>query len=252
MYCPILVLCVVLLTMSGVGALAQGTPPDITTPPVVYAFGISATTMPTVGCPGNAALLVQTKATDVNGVPEVDMEFKRPGDVAWAEIPMELKADGYWRAWIPKAAFVVTGIWQIRVEAYDGYGNSTIAGPKSLTVAMCVVDTTLPTVNGVSDTPDPIYAMWCKATTKPKTTLIQANVWDASGIDRVQVRYLTPGAGTWTITPMTRYIGNTYRATIGPFSSIGLMPYRIYAWDKFGNRRIWEMGTVLIQPCNPI
>jgi len=235
--------------MSGIGALAQGTPPDTTTPPVVYAFGISATTMPALGCPGNAALMVQTKASDPNGVPEVDMEYKRPGDLVWTKVPMELKADGYWRVWIPRTAFIIPGIWKIRVKAYDGFGNETIAGPKNLTVVMCVVDTTPPTVNGVSDTPDPIYAMWCPGTTTPKTVTIQANVWDQSGIDRVQIKYRTPGAIVWTTSPMSRFVGNTYRATIGPFSSVGNMPYRIYAWDKFGNRQIWTGGTVEIQDC---
>jgi hypothetical protein len=136
----ILAACVVLFTLLGVSTFAAG--PD-TTPPVVWGFGLSATANKTVPCVGNVAIQVQAKASDLNGIPYVMAQYKRPGDLTWRSYNMTLKPDGYWRYYIPKSAFTITyvGTWQVRVIAYDTFNNSTKSGIKTISVSTCAPPT---------------------------------------------------------------------------------------------------------------
>ncbi len=132
----ILAVCIVLFTLLGINTYAAG--PD-TTPPQLWAVGMSTQAVETVACLGSTSVMVQAKAWDLNGIPYVQTQFKRPGDLTWRTRNMALKGDGYWRYWIPRTAFGVeyVGTWQVRVVAYDTFGNATKSGVKTLQVTTC-------------------------------------------------------------------------------------------------------------------
>jgi hypothetical protein len=131
--------CIALFLLAGTSTLAAG--PD-STPPTVWGFGIAKTTVATVGCLGNSSVMVQAKAWDLNGVARAYIQYKEPLSLSWKNIPMQLKADGYWRGYIPKSYFVIenVGTWAVRVAAYDTFNNVTKTGPKSFMVTTCPTD----------------------------------------------------------------------------------------------------------------
>jgi len=135
----VMMACVVLFLLAGTSTFAAG--PD-STPPTVWGFGMSKTTVATEGCVGNSSVMVQAKAWDLNGVARAYIQFKDPLSVNWEKIPMQLKADGYWRGYIPKDyfEFEYVGTWVVRVAAYDTFNNVTKTGTKSLMVTTCPHD----------------------------------------------------------------------------------------------------------------
>ena len=238
----ILAICVVLFSMMGVAALAQTY--DVT-PPMVWGLGVTPTTDAMKGCPGNVAVMVQVKAADTGGVEDVMAEVKAPGAVwtAAADFTMELEEDGFWRVWIPKTFFATAGTWQIRAEASDWANNETHSGAKTLTVTSC--DRTPPSVSDPTESADPIVASWC---TGVKTETIQAIVKDASGVKKVNLWYMVPGGSLWQVVPMSRYLSDSYRATIGPFAD-GTLAYYVKAIDIFNHSTTTGIDTVTVKDC---
>jgi len=243
----ILVVCLVLFALSGSAVLAVGKVVDVT-PPSVWGLGISPTTDPMKGCPGNASVMVQVKAADAGGVAEVQAELKAPGAASWAghaEFDMTLQADGYWRVYIPRTFFATPGTWWIRAEAEDWFSNTTRSGAKALTVTSC--DRTKPSISDPTESADPIIASWCPGV---KTVTIQAIVTDASGVKKVDLWYMVPGGSLWQTVPMSRYIGDAYRATIGPFAA-GTLQYYVKALDVFNHSARSETDDVTVEDCVP-
>jgi len=238
----IAVVCIVLFTLSGVSAFAKGGVPDVT-PPVVYAVGISPTTDPMKGCPGNAPVMVQGKVTDLGGVNYVKATTKSPLG-AVADWPMSLAPDGYWRAWIPKAIFTLKGTWYIRVQAYDYNNNTTQSGWKALIITDC--DRTAPTVGEPTWTPNEIVGKNCAG---PRTALVQTTAWDASGIKKVELHYLAPGAVNWSIINMSRYSNNGYQATIGNFVN-GQVEIFVKAFDPYNHVSSSQHYFITVQKCD--
>jgi hypothetical protein len=89
-------------------------------------------------------------------------------------------------------------------------------------------DTTGPTINGVSDGPDPIFT----SGTAPDTSQVSASASDPSGVANMTVYYRLGGGGfsVWTSVK-----GGSVSTTFGPFGSIGTYEYRIMATDTLGN-----------------
>jgi hypothetical protein len=223
----IVVLCVVLFTLSGLTAFA-GTP-DVT-PPVVYAVGVSPTTDPMKGCTGNVPVKVQAKATDLGGVEMLQATLKAPDGSIAGTWNMALAADGYWKVWIPKTAFAVqSGMWYVRVKAWDYFKNATTSGWKAITVTAC--DKTAPTISDLTWTPNEIVPSDCDGI---KSVLVQANVWDASGIKKVELWYQAPTATGWAVVNMAHYSNLGYQASIGNFPA-GILTFYVKAFDPFNH-----------------
>ena len=237
------VVCIVLFTLSGLTALAVGDTPDVT-PPVVYAVGISPTSDPMKGCPNNAPVKVQAKATDLGGVDYVQAVVKAPSGATavWA---MSLMPDGFWRIWIPKNHFAKTGVWSIRVEATDYFNNTTKSGWKTLTITGC--DRTPPTVEDIAWNTD-VYASWCK--NEQHYVTVTADVWDASGIKKVELWYIWPGAPEWSVTLMSHYSNLGWMGTFGNFPN-GSAWFDIVAFDPYNHTTTTTDTEVVIQDCLP-
>jgi len=213
---------------------------------MVWGLGFSPTTDPMKGCPGNVNVMVQVKASDLGGVAEAQAELRAPGAPSWAghaDFAMMLQADGFWRVWIPRTFFATAGTWWIRAKAEDWFGNATRTGPKALTVTSC--DRTPPAITNVTESADPIVASWCAGV---KTVTIQATVTDASGVKKVNLWYMVPGGTLWQTVPMSRYIGDAYRATIGPFAD-GTLQYYVKALDVFNHSAKSATGDVTVNDC---
>ncbi len=133
----ILIACAALFVLAGANTFAAG--PD-STPPTVWGFGMSHSSVAVIGCPDSAAVMVQAKAWDLNGVQRMVIQWKDPKTVGgWESLPMQLKSDGYWRGYIPRRYLTLTyiGTWWVRVAAYDTFNNSTKTGTKALWVHGC-------------------------------------------------------------------------------------------------------------------
>jgi len=216
--------------LAGLPALAVG--PD-STPPVVYAFGMSASAAKTVDCAGSAAIMVQAKASDLNGIKAMTTQIKRPGDATWSNFAMAKKPDGYWRYYIPKSAFTrpYVGIWQVRVVAYDTFNNSTKSGIKTINVSTCP-DTAGPVIGAASYEPQ-LFQSPCPSNNTDVTVSVTDG--NGTGIAEVTMYYMAPGASSYSEVTMVSVGGNNYRATLGPFASSGTATFYIEAYDLAGN-----------------
>ena len=228
----ILVVSIILFVVSGAGALADwGGVPD-TTPPVVYAVGIGATTVPLASCPGSHKTMIQAKAFDAGGVSEVKLETRSKGTTAWSESPLTftLQPDGYWRAYFPKPWGLGALEWRIVAKDWrEPAPNKGYSGIRTLTVADCDVEG--PRIGSPTYVPTRIYASDCPG---PKMLTVQTVATDPAGVFRVELWYRTPGASAFVMVPMTRYLNNAYRVTVGPFPAGSAAGY-FRAWDNIGN-----------------
>lgn len=108
-----------------------------------------------------------------------------------------------------------------------------------------ISDASPPSITNISESDDPINKQDCPS---PNTVTIWADVTDASGLAWVRLYYQAPG-GSWTYTTMSLESGNTYAATIGPFSQAGTLNYYIRARDNAGNEAQSGTGTVTVNDC---
>lgn len=104
--------------------------------------------------------------------------------------------------------------------------TTTTAATTTTTVAP--LDTTGPTVSGVSDGPDPIFT----SGTAPDTSQVSATASDPSGVANMTVYYRL-GGGAFAV--WTSIKGGSVSTTFGPFGVLGIYEYRIMATDTFGN-----------------
>ena len=106
-------------------------------------------------------------------------------------------------------------------------------------------DTIPPSITNIRESNDPINKQGCP---EPTTVTIRADVSDPSGLAWVKLYYQPPG-GSWTYRTMSHESGNTYKATIGPFSEAGTVYYYIKAWDEPGNSSKSSTYTVTVSDC---
>ena len=107
-------------------------------------------------------------------------------------------------------------------------------------------DTTPPSITSIRESDDPIYKEGCP---EPTTVTIRADVTDdQSGVDWVRLYYRPPG-GSWTYRTMSHESGDTYKATVGPFSQAGTLRYYIKARDNAGNEGQSSISTVTVDDC---
>jgi len=107
-------------------------------------------------------------------------------------------------------------------------------------------DTTPPSISNIRESADPINRDGCPS---PNTVTIRADVSDASGLGWVRLYYQQTPGGSYTYKTMSRESGNTYKATIGPFSQAGTERYFVAARDNAGNENQSSTGTVTVNDC---
>lgn len=107
-------------------------------------------------------------------------------------------------------------------------------------------DSTPPTIDNIRESADPIYRQGCPS---PTTVTIRADVSDADGLEFVRLSYGAP-QGSWTWIFMSLESGNTYAATIGPFSDTGTLLYQVKAQDLAGNPAQSTMATATVADCS--
>jgi len=103
-----------------------------------------------------------------------------------------------------------------------------------------------PSITNISESNDPINRQGCP---EPTTVTICADVTDDSPLSWVRLYYQPPGASL-TYTTMTPESGNTYKATIGPFSQAGTLEYYVKARDSAGNEARSSTRTVTVNDCD--
>ena len=112
------------------------------------------------------------------------------------------------------------------------------------------LDWTPPTIQRVREERDPLYVVGCRTGT---TSWIRADVWDSeSGLAWVRVYYRAAGQVAWRAHPMRHIWGNTYEATLGPFSAPGQIEYYVWARDRAGNDRKTPIYTLLVEQCSVV
>jgi hypothetical protein len=108
-------------------------------------------------------------------------------------------------------------------------------------------DDTPPTIANIRESDDPINRQGCPG---PTIVTIRADVTDVSGLAWVQLYYYQPPSGNPTYVTMIYESGNTYRATIGPFSLAGMVYYSIDARDNAGNDAMSDQHTFYVNDCD--
>jgi hypothetical protein len=112
-----------------------------------------------------------------------------------------------------------------------------------------VVDITGPSISKVGDSPDPIYVSQ-PAGCSPNTTVITATLTDPSGVESASVLFFHTTIGQ---VPMTHGSGDTWSATLGPFTGVGdgTADYQIRATDEVGNVSESAFAQVTVLACLP-
>jgi len=125
--------------------------------------------------------------------------------------------------------------------------SATCTSPWSSHRSVIVDDLTPPSITNIWETDDPIKEDGCP---EPTTVTIRADVTDASGLAWVRLYYEPPG-GSWTPVTMSHESGNTYKATIGPFSQAGTLYYYVKARDNAdaNNEDQSSTYTVTVDDC---
>ncbi|HET7009146.1 MAG TPA: hypothetical protein VFI11_00090, partial [Anaerolineales bacterium] len=110
-------------------------------------------------------------------------------------------------------------------------------------------DTTGPSIKSVSDSPDPIKVTQPKGCT-PTTSTVSASISDPSGVTSAVVLFFHTTIGQ---VAMTHGSGNTWSATLGPYSATGdgTVDYQIRATDGQGNVSESGFGQVTVLACIP-
>ncbi len=106
-----------------------------------------------------------------------------------------------------------------------------------------------PEITYIRESADPIYRQGCP---EPTTVTIRADVTDETGLDWVLLYYVPPGGSSLVNELMTLESGDTYAATVGPFSEVGMLDYYVRARDNEGNEVRSSSLTVTINDCDSI
>jgi CSLREA domain-containing protein len=112
-----------------------------------------------------------------------------------------------------------------------------------------VPDTTGPSFKSVGDSPDPIKVSQPKGCS-PTTSTISAAISDPSGVQSASVLFFHTTIGQ---VPMSHGSGNTWTATLGPYTGIGdgTVDYQIHATDGQGNASDSALGQITVLACLP-
>jgi len=137
------------------------------------------------------------------------------------------------------------GVYYLRVYQSD---HDPQGGSYEIRV-MGSCDTTLPSITNIRRSSDAINKQGCP---EPTTVTIRADVTDpppnASGLAWVRLCYTPPGSSE-TCIDMTRESGDTYVATIGPFSQAGTLEYYVKARDNADNGAQSSTRTLTVNDC---
>jgi hypothetical protein len=117
------------------------------------------------------------------------------------------------------------------------------------TSAQPAADTTGPSIKSVSDSPDSIKVAQPKGCT-PTTSTVSASITDPSGVQSAAVLFFHTTIGQ---IPMTHGGGNTWTATLGPYSGTGdgSVDYQIRATDGQGNTSDSAFAQIAVLACLP-
>ena len=141
-------------------------------------------------------------------------------------------------------SFSQAGTLYYYVKAQDNAGNEAQSSTYTITVNDC--DTIPPSISNIRESADPINKQGCPS---PTTVTIRADVTDASSLAWVRLYYQPPG-GSWTYATMSHESGNTYMATIGPFSQAGTLYYYVKAQDNAVNEAQSSTYTITVNDCD--
>ncbi|MBC8254148.1 MAG: hypothetical protein H8E35_08965, partial [Ardenticatenia bacterium] len=130
-----------------------------------------------------------------------------------------------------------------KIEARDNWGVTKLGPLWHFTTE----SNQPPSITNIRESADPIYRQGCP---EPTGVTIRADVSDASGLAWVRLYYQPPG-GSWTYTTMSHESGNTYKASIGPFSQAGTLEYYVKARDNADNGAQSSTRTVTVNDCVP-
>lgn len=121
--------------------------------------------------------------------------------------------------------------------------------PTATRTPTAVPDTSGPSIKSVSDSPDPIKATQPKGCT-PNTSVVSAAISDPSGVASAEVIFFHTTIGS---VPMSHGGGNTWTATLGPYTGIGdgTVDYQIRATDSQGNVTDTAFYQITVLACIP-
>ncbi|MFW9820657.1 MAG: NosD domain-containing protein, partial [Candidatus Thorarchaeota archaeon] len=148
---------------------------------------------------------------------QIDVTDLSPIDTVWINLEGTISVMSYVSgnmyeySWTP----TTTGL-----KSYTIYANDTSGNENLLSDSINVVDTTLPSLTGLSESADPLEL--------GDTETIQVDITDFSPIDAVWIDI------EGTISVMSYVSGNTYEYSWTPIST-GFKSYTIYANDTSGN-----------------
>jgi DNA-binding beta-propeller fold protein YncE len=136
--------------------------------------------------------------------------------------------------------------WQAVTAVQVGQPDEKFVS-KNLDVAPDPGDVSPPSIANIRESADPINRQGCPA---PSVVDIRSDITDASGVSWARLYYQPPG-GSWGYADMTVESGNTYKATLGPFSQAGTLSYYVKARDNAGNEsNSSAAGAVTIVDCS--
>ena len=212
-----------------------------TTPPNISNIRESADPINKQGCPSPTTVTIRADVTDASGLAWVRLYYQPPGG-SWTYVTMSHESGSTYKATI--GPFSQAGTLYYYVKARDNAGNEAQSSTRTVTVNDC--DPTPPSISNIRESNDPINKQGCPS---PTTVTIRADVSDASGLAWVRLYYQPPG-GSWTYAAMSHESGNTYKATIGPFSQAGTLNYYVKARDNADNEAQSSTHAVTVNDCD--
>ena len=189
-----------------------------TTPPTISGVSASVDT--------SGRVTVQATVTDSGtGVKSVKCSYQGPGDWVRESFDMVDQGGGVYRG--TSKAYTQSGSFNYAVEAWDNrdnYRRDPASGDRSVQIT---VDTTPPTISGVSASVD----------TSGRVT-VQATVTDSgTGVKSVKCSYQGPGDWVRESFDMVDQGGGVYRGTSKAYTQSGSFNYAVEAWDNRDNYR---------------
>jgi hypothetical protein len=210
------------------------------TPPSIISVRESEDPICEAGTGSPSQVIIRADVSDPCGVAWVRLHYRAPGG-SWQFVTMTPEGGDTYAATV--GPFAQSGTMEYYVEAADNCGNVGETAHYSVTVEDCGGDE--PAIANIRVSAAPL----CRETTgSPDTTTVRADVTHPSGIDWVQLHYQPPG-GSWTSKAMSFEAGDTYAATVGPFSQAGLLNYYVEAMPNLGDPGESPHQAVIVENC---
>ena len=218
--------------------------------PTIGAVGQDVDEISMAPCQPDQFTVFADPVTDAEGVEDVELWLRAPGEAAWnSGLPMQRRSGTDRWELIVGPAFVA-GTWEWKVVARNHIGGQSESDISTTNVLTCTAER--PRFLDVRSEEQYVFLEPCT----PNTTRIWADVEADFPLDQVNLLW---GYGSdsgwwsvWWVVPMQFDAGTgEYGADVGPFDAAGSVQYIIEAVDTAGLSAISDGDILGVYECQP-